>query len=184
MLSLTLSSVWLSHWYNDGVLFRMKFIIIMVWLCVWEETTRGNIFLDQQTSEIGVVQRVLLLTGPSRVTAYWVTYQWNLQQTWEWAFPALWDKMVRKCPPNHGQTHGHKGALWLETGTCHLPLQRLNHGHYSRWPSTSPEWNSGWQSEIRHSLCALKKMDKTGLQIVRYFQVKISWAQILAASHT
>ena len=54
---------------------------------------------------------ILLLTGPSPVTAHWVAYQWNLQQTWEWAFPALWDKMVLKCPLNHGQSHGHKRAL-------------------------------------------------------------------------
>ena len=151
----------------------MRSIIIMVWLCIWEEATRGNIFLDQETSETGVVQRILLLTGPSLIIAHWVAYQGNLRQTWEWAFPAPWDKMVMKWAPNCGQTHGHKRVLQLETGTCYLPLQWLNSGHYSCWPSTSPEWNSAWKSEIRHSLCALEKMDKTGLQIVRYLQVKI-----------
>ena len=139
VLSLTLSSAWLSHWYNDDVQLHMKFIILMVWLCIWEEATRGNIFLDQQTSETSVVQRLLLLTRPSQVTAHWVTYQWNLQQTWEWAFPVLWNKMVMKSPLNHGQTHDHKRALLLEIGTCHLPLQILNRGHYSCWPLTSPE---------------------------------------------
>ena len=34
------------------------------------------------------------------------------------------------------------GPCWLETGTCQLPLQILNHGHYSCWPLTSPERSS------------------------------------------
>ena len=121
--------------------FHMKPIVIMVWLCIWEEATRRNVFLDQ-------------------ITARWVAHRWNLRQIWEWAFPVLWDKVVMKCPPNYGQTQGHTGALQLETGTCHGHLQRLNHGHYSCWPSTSPEWNSGWKSEIRHLLCALEKWTK------------------------
>ena len=32
VLSLTLSGVWLSHWYNNGIQFHMKSLIIMVWL--------------------------------------------------------------------------------------------------------------------------------------------------------
>ena len=140
--------------------FHMKPIVIMVWLCIWEEATRRNVFLDQETSETGEVERLLLLTGPSPITARWVAHRRNLRQIWEWAFPVLWDKVVMKCPPNYGQTQGHTGALQLETGTCHGHLQRLNHGHYSCWPSTSPEWNSGWKSEIRHLLCALEKWTK------------------------
>ena len=120
--------------------------------------------------------------GPSPVTAHWVAYQWNLQ-TWKWAFSELWDKMVMKCPPNHGQTHDHKGALQLETGTCHLFLQKVNHGHYNCWPSTSSERNSGWKSEIRHSLWDLGKVDKTGLQ-KDIFRREFSWVQILSSSHT
>ena len=142
---------------NDGVQFHLKSIIIMVWLCIWEEVTRGNIFLDQETSETGAVQRLLLLTGPSPVTAHWVEMK---STDLGMSLLSTWDKMVIKSPSNHGQPQGHKGALRLETGTCRLPLQRLNHGHYSRWFSTSPEWNSGWKSEIRCSLCALEKWTK------------------------
>ena len=45
---------------------------------IWEEATRGNIFLDQETSKTGMVWRLLLFTGPGPVTAHWVAYQWNL----------------------------------------------------------------------------------------------------------
>ena len=45
---------------------------------IWEEATRGNIFLDQEASKTALVQRVLLLTRPGVVTAYGVACQWNL----------------------------------------------------------------------------------------------------------
>ena len=61
--------------------------------------------------------------GLGPITAHWVAYHWNFRQTYEWVFPAPWDKMAMKCPPNHSQNHGHKGALLLETGTFCLPLQ-------------------------------------------------------------
>ena len=35
---------------------------------MWEEATRGNIFLDQEASKTGMVQRLLLLTRPGLVT--------------------------------------------------------------------------------------------------------------------
>ena len=47
------------------------------------------------------------------------------------------------------------GVSQLETGACHLPLQRLNHGHCSCWPSTYPKRSSGWRSEWR-TLCSGK----------------------------
>ena len=80
-----------------------------------------------------------------------------------------------------------QGPCWLEICTWRLPLQRLNCAHYNCWTSTPLERNSGWIPEISHSICGLGKMDKTGLQIVRCFHVKIFsflWAQILASSHT
>ena len=45
------------------------------------------------------------------------------------------------------------------------------------WPSTPLERSSGWRSEIRHSV--LWEKPRTGLQVVRCFEVKILWAQIL-----
>ena len=53
----------------------------------------------------------------------------------------------------------------------------------SCWPSTPPERSLGWRSEIRHSVL-WNKTRRTGLQIVRCFQVKILWAQILVPSRT
>ena len=75
----------------------MKSIIVAMWLSILEEATRGKIFLDQEASKTGVVQRLLLFTGPSPITAQRLANLWNLWQTWEWAFPAPWDKMVMKC---------------------------------------------------------------------------------------
>ena len=49
--------------------------------------------------------------------------------------------------------------------------------HCSCQPSTPPERSSGWRSRVRHTL--LWETDSTGLQIVRYFQEKILWAQFL-----
>ena len=95
--------------------------IVIEWLYIWEEATRQTIFLDQEASKTGVVQKLLLLKGPSTVTAHWVAYQWNLQQTWKWTFLQDGNKMS----PNHGQTHSHDGVLWLKTGTCYLPLLLL-----------------------------------------------------------
>ena len=88
-----------------------------------------------------MVQKLLLLKGPSPVTAHWVAYQWSLQQTWKWTF--LQDG--HKMPPNHGQIHSHEGALWLKTGTCYLSLWRLKH-------SNIPWKEFRWKSEIRHSV--------------------------------
>ena len=45
------------------------------------------------------VSRDIWLLRPSPVIAYWVSYNKNLLQNWEWAFSAMRDKMVMKCPP-------------------------------------------------------------------------------------
>ena len=48
------------------------------------------------------------------------------------------------------------------------------------WFSTLPKRSSGWRAEMRYSvLCPQWKTGKTGLQIVRYFQKLILWAQFL-----
>ena len=66
----------------------------------------------------------------------------------------------------------------LKIGTCHLPLQGLN--HKLLWLLT---FNTSWKEfrvEIRNeALCALGKPSRTGLQIVRYYQEKILRAQFL-----
>ena len=81
--------------------------------------------------------------------------------------------MAMKCPQSIVKSVAMKGPCRLKTGTRRLPVQRLNHGHYNCWTSTPLEKNSGWLSEMRHTICALGKMDKTGLHIVRCFQVKM-----------
>ena len=49
---------------------------------------------------------------------------------------------------------------------------------YNYWPSTPPEKSLGWRAE-NEALCAQGTTGRTGLQIVRYFQEPISWAQFL-----
>ena len=36
-----------------------------------------------------------------------------------------------EMPPKHSHFCGYEGALLTGTGTSRLPLQRLNHGHYT-----------------------------------------------------
>ena len=81
--------------------------------------------------------------------------------------------MAMKCPQSMVKSVAMKGPCGLKTGTHRLPVQRLNHGHYDCWTSTRLEKNSGWLPEMRHSISALGKMDKTGLHRVRCFQVKM-----------
>ena len=85
-----------------------------------------------------------------------------------------------EMPPKHGQICGSEGTLL--TGSWHLPAVSTK---ITSWPlqDADLERSSGWRSEIRHSVL-WKKPTRTGLQIVRCFQVKILWAQILAPSHT
>ena len=72
------------------------------------------------------------------------------------------------------------GLCQLETGTCHLPLQRLNHGHCSCWPSTSlKEVHGGYQKWSPP--CSGKNWQNRPSD--RYFQEKILWVSILASSH-
>ena len=94
---------------------------------------------------IQVVQRILdSVLWPSPVRAHWVAYKQYLCQTWEWAFSAQQDEIAAS---NQGQIYDTKGPCQLETGSCHLPLQRLNHGHCSCWPSTPPKGVQGGNQE-------------------------------------
>ena len=85
-----------------------------------------------------VVQKILdTVLWPSSVTAPWVACQPKLCQTWESTFSAPWDKMVMKCPLKIMiKFMSKKGLCQLKTDTCHLRLQRLNHGRCNCWLST------------------------------------------------
>ena len=66
-----------------------------------------------------------------------------------------------------------KGRCWLEGGPCQLPLQRLNHDCHKMLTFNTPlKGVQGGDKKIRHSVL-WKKTRKTGLQIVKCFQVKI-----------
>ena len=117
-------------------------------------------------------QRLLLLTGPSPVTAHWVACQWNLQEIWEWAFSAPWDRWSWYAPQTVVKLMAIKGhcdwtlALavclykdWIMDTTA-TDLQHPLNGIQGRNQKLGPH-------------CVLWKMDKTGLRTVRYFQVKI-----------
>ena len=81
--------------------------------------------------------------------------------------------MPMKCPPTHGQICGYEGALltksWplpaASTKIKSRPLQNADLQH-------TLERSSGWRQKTRHSVL-WEKPGKTGLQIVRCFQVKI-----------
>ena len=66
----------------------------------------------------------------------------------------------------------------LQIGTCHLPLQGLNHMLLQLLTFDTP-WKEFRVEGRNEALCALGKTGKTGLQIVRYFQEPILWAHFL-----
>ena len=107
-----------------------------------------------------MVQRLfLLLTRPGPITAHWMASQWDLPEIWEWAFPAPWDTIAMKCPPNMVKYVAMKGPCWLEIGTCQLSLQRLHHDHWKLLTFNTP-WKK-FRMEIRNkALHALGKAQK------------------------
>ena len=120
-----------------------------------------------------MVQRLLLLSRPGSIKAHWVASQWDLPGTWEWAFPAPWDTMAMKFPPNMVKYVAMKVPCWLEK----LALASYLYKDYIMttaccWPSTPLERNSGW-SEKRHSVL-WEKPRRTSLQSVRWSLVHIS----------
>ena len=125
---------------------------------MWEEATRGNIFLDQEASKVGIVQRLLLFTRPGQVTTHWVACQCNVCWTWEWAFPAPQDTLTIKCPQTWSNMTM-KRPCWLEVGPCQLPLQRLNHDLYKMLTFTTP-WKEFRVETKNKALCALGKTQK------------------------
>ena len=64
-----------------------------------------------------------------------------------------------------------------QIGTCHLPLQGLNHVPLQPLTFYTPEGVQCGEQK-RGTLCS-RKTDWTGLQIVRYSQELILWAQFL-----
>ena len=91
------------------------------------------------------------------------------------SLPSTTGHSDHEMPPKygHGPFIAMKGPCWLEVGPCQLPLQRLNHDHYKML-----NFNMPWKEfrvetkKIRHSVL-WEKPRKSGLQIVRCFQVKI-----------
>ena len=104
-----------------------------------------------------MVQRLLLLARPGPIIAHWVTSQWDLPETWEWTFPAPWDTVGMKCPPNMVKYAAMKGPCWLEVGACQLSLQRLHHDHSKLLTFNTP-WKE-FRVEIRNK--ALSALGKT-----------------------
>ena len=66
--------------------------------------------------------------------------------------------------------------LAIAIGTYHLPLQGLNHELLQLLSFNTP-WKQFRVESRDEALCALGKTGRTGLQIVRYFQELILWAQ-------
>ena len=107
-----------------------------------------------------VVQRILdTVLWPSPVIAHWMAYWRNICQTWELsAFSVPWETMVMRCAPKITvKLMTMKGPYQLKTDTCHLPLQRSNHGHCSCWPLTPLK---GVQGGDKKTKCSGKKLQK------------------------
>ena len=66
----------------------------------------------------------------------------------------------------------------LRIGTCHLPLQGLNHKLLRLLTFNTP-WKQFRVEIRREALCALGRTCRTGLQIDRYFKKKVLWNQFL-----
>ena len=106
-----------------------------------------------------MVQRLfLLLSRPGPIKAHWVASQWDLPETWEWAFPTPWDTIAMKFPPNVVKYVAMKGPCWLEAGTCQLSLQRLHHDHCKLLTFNTP-WKK-FRVIRKKALCALGKTQK------------------------
>ena len=122
--------------------------------------TRGNIFLDQEASKTGMVQRLLLLckVWSSNSTLSGLSMESSLD-LWM-SLPSTTGHNGHEMPPKLGHICGYKRTLL----TCrHLTLASCLYKDYimttaSCWVSTPPERSSGWRSEIRHS--ALGKTQK------------------------
>ena len=74
-----------------------------------------------------------------------------------------------------------RSGIAVPTTDWHLPSTSTKMkimSCWSCWPSTPPEKSSGWRAEMRHSVLR-GKAGRTALQIVRYFQEMILWAQFL-----
>ena len=93
----------------------------------------------------------------------------------------MWDEMILKSPQTKDQIYSHEGPCWLETGTCHLPLQRLNQERLELLSFTTL-WKE-FRVEIKNkAFYTLGKTGRTGFQI-DIFKKICSWTPILASPH-
>ena len=79
------------------------------------------------------------------------------------------------------RSHSQEGISYKlapATGPCHLHLYGLIHVLLQLLIFNTPERSSGWRAEMRNSVLE-GKTGRTGLQIVRYSQEPILWAQFL-----
>ena len=123
------------------------------WLCNSRngKKQQGNIFLDQEASKTGMVQRFLLLARPGPLNCSLSDLSMesllNLRKPsqhcgtqWAWNAPKAWSNMWLCRDP----------ADWkLAPASC--LYKDCNMTTANCWPSTTPERSSGRRSEIRHS---------------------------------
>ena len=77
-----------------------------------------------------------------------------------------------------GYNFGTEAIYWLQIGTCHLPLQGLNHMLQQLLIFNTP-WKEFRVESRNEALCAWGITDRRLFQIVRYFQEPILLAQFL-----
>ena len=120
-----------------------------------------------------MVQRLLLLTRPGLVATHWSGLSMESLLDLGMSLPSTVGHNDHEMPPKHGQICGYEGALL--TGSWPLPAASTK---IKSWPLKDADLqrplqrSSGWRQKIRHSVL-WEKPGKTGLQIVRCFQVKI-----------
>ena len=111
-------------------------------------SSKWEYFHGPQRLERQVVQRLLATAlWPCPVTPHWVACQRNLCQTWELACLAPWLKTDVRCHQNRGQTDGHEGPRWQETGTAICSCEDWIRGHCRCRPSAQPEQHRGGGQE-------------------------------------
>ena len=105
----------------------------------------------------------------SPVIAHWVAYQWNLCQTWKWAFLAPWNEMVMKCllKLSSNLRQWRKPVNWrLALAIC-LYINWVM-SHYSCWLSIPLK---DLRAEIRsEALCVLGKLAKQVFRQLNIFR--------------
>ena len=89
---------------------------------MWEEATRGNIFLDQGASKTGRVERLATYKAwSSENTLSGLSMKFLLDLGM--SLPSTMGHNYHEMPPKHGQICGYEGALL--TGSWPLPAASM-----------------------------------------------------------